>query len=421
MIITIIIGGWTGLYLAADRLLVAMPADELLADSEPLIIFETRIPGARLLGAKLTLDGDDISEKVMHTAKGVEYVPLDPLTDGAHSIQVDLLYSFILRRRVTATKDFTIDTLAPHVDFAGYDGNIAVSRAKQIELKGSTEPRASVLLRMNGADLPSPDVDGAGLFGAQLTVADSDNELVVKVTDLAGNKTHLKIPVIIDSEPPQITEQVPPEDETYFSENPRLIVVSSDDRSAVVAATFILDGITLQPEFSEDRARVTYASDLLADGDHQASLKLTDNAGNKLEKEWAFRIDSTNLIIDLGKKTLDLRRERRSVKSYGIAIGMEAFPTPQGEWTVIRKKKEPTWYNPKRDWSKDMPDKIGPGAGNPLGTRALYLNAHGIRIHGTYQSLSIGQAASHGCIRMTISDSEKLYDQVPVGAPVKIF
>jgi len=63
---------------------------------------------------------------------------------------------------------------------------------------------------------------------------------------------------------------------------------------------------------------------------------------------------------------------------------------------------------------------IAPGPGNPLGTRAIYLNAPGIRIHGTYSSSSIGTYASHGCIRMYIADSEELFDLVDTGTRVII-
>jgi lipoprotein-anchoring transpeptidase ErfK/SrfK len=50
----------------------------------------------------------------------------------------------------------------------------------------------------------------------------------------------------------------------------------------------------------------------------------------------------------------------------------------------------------------------------------LYLNSPGIRIHGTSNSASIGTYASHGCIRMFISDSEELYPLVPIGTRVII-
>ena len=93
-----------------------------------------------------------------------------------------------------------------------------------------------------------------------------------------------------------------------------------------------------------------------------------------------------------------------------------------GEWTIIDKRENPTWTNPAPDtWGADLPASIPPGPGNPLGTRALYLNAPGIRIHGTYDVSSIGTHASHGCIRMLMSDVEEIYPLVPIGTRVIVF
>jgi lipoprotein-anchoring transpeptidase ErfK/SrfK len=47
-------------------------------------------------------------------------------------------------------------------------------------------------------------------------------------------------------------------------------------------------------------------------------------------------------------------------------------------------------------------------------------SAPAIGIHGTPITSSIGTAASHGCIRMTIPDAEYLFDQIEIGTPVKI-
>jgi lipoprotein-anchoring transpeptidase ErfK/SrfK len=108
-------------------------------------------------------------------------------------------------------------------------------------------------------------------------------------------------------------------------------------------------------------------------------------------------------------------------KVYPVATGQPSFPTPQGTWEVVYKRVNPTWTNPAPDgWGADMPRSIPPGPGNPLGTRAMSLNASGILIHGTYASGSIGSYASHGCIRMHLSDVEALYPQVPVGTKVLI-
>jgi lipoprotein-anchoring transpeptidase ErfK/SrfK len=127
----------------------------------------------------------------------------------------------------------------------------------------------------------------------------------------------------------------------------------------------------------------------------------------------------TTLVVDISDNTLQLYDGLKVVKEYRVATGTASYPTPVGTFEIVNKVENPTWYNPAPDtWGADLPPSIGPGPGNPLGTRAMYLNAPGIRIHGTWSSSSIGTAASHGCIRMHISDSEELYPLVEIGARV---
>lgn len=54
-----------------------------------------------------------------------------------------------------------------------------------------------------------------------------------------------------------------------------------------------------------------------------------------------------------------------------------------------------------------------------LGTRKLDLG-NGYYIHGTNDPSSVGDASSHGCIRMTNEDVEYLYEIVPLGTRVVI-
>jgi lipoprotein-anchoring transpeptidase ErfK/SrfK len=129
----------------------------------------------------------------------------------------------------------------------------------------------------------------------------------------------------------------------------------------------------------------------------------------------------TSIVVDISDNSLRLYRGLRVVKEYRVATGTPGYPTPVGTFEIVDKKENPTWYNPALDgWGADLPPFIGPGPGNPLGTRAMYLNAPGIRIHGTWDSSSIGTAASHGCIRMHIEDAEELYPLVPMGARVLV-
>ncbi|HEV3473837.1 MAG TPA: L,D-transpeptidase/peptidoglycan binding protein [Actinomycetota bacterium] len=127
------------------------------------------------------------------------------------------------------------------------------------------------------------------------------------------------------------------------------------------------------------------------------------------------------IVVDLSDRQLHLFDGLKLQKTYPVAVGQPSFPTPTGEWEIINKRINPTWTNPSPDgWGASLPAFIPPGPGNPLGTRALDLDAPGIRIHGTYASYSIGTYASHGCVRMFLDDVEELFDIVPIGTEVEI-
>lgn len=128
----------------------------------------------------------------------------------------------------------------------------------------------------------------------------------------------------------------------------------------------------------------------------------------------------TAILVDISERRLFLYDKGALVKEYGVAVGTAQFPTPKGNFRIVLKRYLPTWSNPGSSWAVGMPRTIGPGPNNPLGTRALNLNAEGIRIHGTSNDASIGSAASHGCMRMHRWDIEDLYERVEVGTPVFI-
>ncbi len=128
------------------------------------------------------------------------------------------------------------------------------------------------------------------------------------------------------------------------------------------------------------------------------------------------------IVIRLSQLKLYLYDGIKLVKTYPVAAGQPAYPTPQGNWHIVAKAENPTWVNPDPEgWGADLPRVIGPGPGNPLGTHAMYLDAPGIRIHGTYAASSIGTFASHGCVRMNLSHVSELFSIVPVGTPVYIY
>lgn len=128
------------------------------------------------------------------------------------------------------------------------------------------------------------------------------------------------------------------------------------------------------------------------------------------------------ITVDLSTNTLRLLDGSDVVREYDVGTAMQGYSTPPGTWKVIDKRENPTWYNPAPDtWGAGMPLVIPGGPNNPLGTRALYLDAPGIRIHGTPDTGSVGSYVSHGCIRMRMWEVEELYPLVPIGTPVLIY
>ena len=126
------------------------------------------------------------------------------------------------------------------------------------------------------------------------------------------------------------------------------------------------------------------------------------------------------IIVNRGAFTLRLFKDLKEVKSYPVAVGQAGLETPQGLYTIQNMAENPAWHVPQSDWAGDLAGQvIPPGPENPIKARWMGIYA-GAGIHGTDAIGSLGTAASHGCIRMSIPDVEDLYDQVDVGTPVYI-
>ena len=129
----------------------------------------------------------------------------------------------------------------------------------------------------------------------------------------------------------------------------------------------------------------------------------------------------TIVTIDRGNFKLRLFKGLKLSKTYGVAVGMPAYPTPTGRYTIANKAVNPAWTAPNSPWAGAYANETVPGgsAENPLKARWMGI-VNGVGIHGTGAPGSIGSRASHGCIRMRVPDVVDLYPRVPVGAPVLI-
>jgi len=104
---------------------------------------------------------------------------------------------------------------------------------------------------------------------------------------------------------------------------------------------------------------------------------------------------------------------------YGVGVGRDGF-TWSGIETVSRKAEWPDWIPPSEMIARQpyLPRFVAGGPGNPLGARAMYLGASKYRIHGTNDTTTIGKFVSSGCIRLTNTDVEDLFNRVTIGTKV---
>ncbi len=122
--------------------------------------------------------------------------------------------------------------------------------------------------------------------------------------------------------------------------------------------------------------------------------------------EWKLR-------VSLSARRLTVMQGGRVLQQYRVAVGAPDSPTPTGSFAVTDRLR------------------TGDPAG-PYGCCILALSAvapHAIQgwsggnriaIHSTPETSTIGEAVSHGCVRLTLAEGRWLLLHVPIGTPTFI-
>src|SRR5215210_1049211 len=107
------------------------------------------------------------------------------------------------------------------------------------------------------------------------------------------------------------------------------------------------------------------------------------------------------LKANLKARMLIAQRGDSTLRTYAVAIGQERYPTPVGSFRIRKIVWNPSWRPPPgSDWAKGKTAK-GPGdPGNPMKVAKIFFQEPDYYIHGTDAVDSLGDAASHGCLRM---------------------
>jgi lipoprotein-anchoring transpeptidase ErfK/SrfK len=111
--------------------------------------------------------------------------------------------------------------------------------------------------------------------------------------------------------------------------------------------------------------------------------------------------------ISLADRQLYVLENGRVTATHPVSIGQDEYPTPPGEYRIDRVILNPEWIPPDSEWAEDE-ERSPPGdPENPLGHAQLVFQAP-YSIHGTRDTESLGQAQSHGSVRVANEVAEDL-------------
>jgi lipoprotein-anchoring transpeptidase ErfK/SrfK len=238
-------------------------------------------------------------------------------------------------------------------------------------------------------------------FGAKVTIEDG-------VMDALGAQAGAAVPLA-----PEVDEQ-----------EVRSFVEILDKRVSKLPQDAELKGLKgLRPQFTKEQWGVKVLRELTALRIERALrsplIRKIRVATKALEPARTIAAFGPVIVIRRGVNELRYYQGAKLMRKFGVATGQAVYPTPTGTFSIVDMQLNPWWRPPDSPWAKGL-QPIPPGPGNPLGTRWMGLSAPGVGIHGTPDDASIGYSASHGCIRMHISDAEWLFHHVKLGTPVVI-
>jgi lipoprotein-anchoring transpeptidase ErfK/SrfK len=450
--------------------------------SDHTVPVKVRVKGmSSLKDVVIKVNGKDVTDEVTFNADDLVYTASD-LPDGTHTISVSAGTSNLYRHSIERTWEFTVDTKEPKLHWVD-PRNSSIFTSESFDVTGETEPGATVTVTsIPGRPSTEADASGRfslpvtlpdGKYKLELTVRDSAGN-----TKTASRRIGISTrgPLITVAEKqrvdvPDPTIKVGVHDP---SGRPRLVVtvdgeqvfdekvdkvteltigpLAEGDHEVVYTATsaagqtarhveeFVVDSTEelgtatlsagaigkdvreLQKLLIENGVYKYEASGVYTPGTTAAVERLQRRLGQEIDGMAGPKVIAAlhgRIVVDQSECKLYFFSRGKLQKTYPVAVGQPAWPTPNGDWEVVVMAKDPTWIPPDSPWAKGL-EPVPPGAGNPLGTRWIGLSASGVGIHGTPASYSIGSRASHGCIRMYIADVEELYEYVEVGMPVII-
>lgn len=190
-------------------------------------------------------------------------------------------------------------------------------------------------------------------------------------------------------------------------------------RAALVGAAAALTTPTLLRAQSQD----AFPSDEAA---IRTQIPARRNISAFSRQNWQDHFDTLGkgcLLADITSRAVHYwGPDGQTYRLYPSSVPMSEELTKRGYSKVVRKKVGPSWTPTAsmRERDPSLPVRMEGGPGNPLGTRAMYLDWPAYLVHGTHDTRKIGRQSSSGCIGLYNQHVEELFELVQIGTQVRL-
>jgi len=313
------------------------------------------------------------------------------------------------------------DVIAKGVTAGGVDvGGLSAARARDV-LQRSLGPKLGqgVVIKWHarGWTLRDSDIDAKlgvdRMVREALAKSRSGTFLGRAVRDLRGDKVQAAVPLRVAHSRAKLYAFI---DSVAAQVDDPAVSASINPDGVSLNVTSAHEGVAVQKRFLATRILRALRNPTISNAVEVPARTLRPHVS---DARLAYKYQ-TYITIDRGHFRLRLWKNLKLAKTYTIAVGRQGLETPAGQYEINDRQVNPSWHVPDSDWAGDLAGRvIPPGPDDPIKARWLgFYNGAGI--HGTDEVSSLGTAASHGCIRMSIPDVEQLFPLVPLHTPIYV-
>jgi hypothetical protein len=245
----------------------------------------------------LLVDGTNVTAQATVSATGVTYTPSTALTNGAHTVQLNVADK--ANNPAQASWSFTVDTQLPTISGQS-PNNTAVNTTKptisaQYADMGTGIDLSKTVLTIDGATVTGQATATGISYIPATAIAAGTHNATLKVSDQAGNSTQSAWSFSVDVIGPVISVLVPANAAAISNNRPAISAQYADAGAGIDTTKTVLtvDGVNVTAQATATATGISYSpATALTSAAHTIVLKVFDKAGNSSQSTWSFMVSA---------------------------------------------------------------------------------------------------------------------------------